>query len=220
MRLNLKSFLFALIAFVVFTGVVLYYFFSDFLFPHNLVQSWDHRQNIHDDHDSKIIANGLHSISAPLQNIECWINQEYSIPCKHSTENHEVYVPFSFLRSYFDINGAMVSVTSSSIIDNNNGGNSVVSRFAWSHSNAKINVPKGKYDTRGRFAYFENYNVEVNLMNKCIIFNCIVFIYNIFIGARSCQMHKCSRRCANKHAVGKKWILLSHSNRTVCFGAL
>lgn len=168
MRLNLKSFLFALIAFVVFTGVVLYYFFSDFLFPHNLVQSWDHRQNIHDDHDSKIIANGLHSISAPLQNIECWINQEYSIPCKHSTENHEVYVPFSFLRSYFDINGAMVSVTSSSIIDNNNGGNSVVSRFAWSHSNAKINVPKGKYDTRGRFAYFENYNVEVRDRVKCI----------------------------------------------------
>lgn len=168
MRLNLKSFLFALIAFVVFTGVVLYYFFPDFLFPHHLVQSWDHR-NIHDTYDSNIISSELKSIAAPLQNIECWINQEYSIPCKHSTENHEVYVPFSFLRSYFDINGAIVTVTSSSINDNNNNeGDGVVSRFAWSHSNAKVNVPKGKYNTRGRFAYFENYNVEVRDRVKCI----------------------------------------------------
>ncbi|XP_018796093.1 PREDICTED: D-glucuronyl C5-epimerase [Bactrocera latifrons] len=169
MRLNLKSFLFALIAFVVLTGVVLYYFFADFLFPHNLVHSWDRRLSIRDGYDSNIIGNGLNSISAPLENIECWINQEYSIPCKQSTENHEVYVPFSFLRNYFDINGAMVSTTSSSLNDNsNNRGDSVVPRFAWSHSNAKVNVPKGKYDTRGRFAYFENYNVEVRDRVKCI----------------------------------------------------
>ncbi|XP_049317440.1 D-glucuronyl C5-epimerase B [Bactrocera dorsalis] len=169
MRLNLKSFLFALIAFVVLTGIVLYYFFPDFLFPHNLVHSWDRRLSIRDGYDSNIIGDGLNSISAPLQNIECWINQEYSIPCKQSTENHEVYVPFSFLRNYFDINGAMVSTTSSSLNDNsNNRGDSVVPRFAWSHSNAKVNVPKGKYDTRGRFAYFENYNVEVRDRVKCI----------------------------------------------------
>ncbi|XP_054738605.1 D-glucuronyl C5-epimerase B [Anastrepha obliqua] len=169
MRLNLKNFLFALIAFVVFTGVVLYLFFPDFLFPHNLVRSWDRRLN----KDSTFVSStndDTHALfSAPLQNIECWINQEYSIPCKHSSENNEVYVPFSFLRSYFDISGAMLAVTSSSVNDNsNNGDDNMVPRFAWMHSNAKVNVPKGKYDTRGRFAYFENYNVEVRERVKCI----------------------------------------------------
>uniref|UniRef100_W8AM00 heparosan-N-sulfate-glucuronate 5-epimerase n=1 Tax=Ceratitis capitata TaxID=7213 RepID=W8AM00_CERCA len=169
MRLNIKNFLFALIAFVVFTGVVLYYFFPDFLFPHNLVQSWDRRLSVNHGYNPNIIGDGSRSLSAPLQNIECWINQEYSIPCKHSTENNEVYVPFSFLRSYFDVSGVMLATTTSSVNDNiNNADDNALPRFAWSHSNAKVNVPKGKYDTRGRFAYFENYNVEVRERVKCI----------------------------------------------------
>ncbi|XP_017460616.1 PREDICTED: D-glucuronyl C5-epimerase [Rhagoletis zephyria] len=169
MRLNLKNFLYALIAFVVFTGAVLYFFFPDFLFPHNFVQHWDRRLKKGNSLGSNTIDDNQSLLSTPLQNIECWINQEYSIPCKHSAENNEVYVPFSFLRSYFDINGGMLAVTSSSINDKSvNGDDNIVPRFAWVHSNAKINVPKGKYDSRGRFAYFENYNVEVRDRVKCI----------------------------------------------------
>ncbi|XP_023036853.1 D-glucuronyl C5-epimerase isoform X2 [Drosophila willistoni] len=97
-----------------------------------------------------------------LQDIECSINQEYNIHCKRDEIDNEVYVPFSFLHQYFDVNGALstTSVGGSSVAD--------VARFDWMHSNAKINLPKGKYDPHGVFMYFENYNVEVRDRVKCI----------------------------------------------------
>lgn len=41
-------------------------------------------------------------------------------------------------------------------------------RFDWAHSNAKVNYPKGTYDPKGIFMYFENYNVEMRDRVKCI----------------------------------------------------
>lgn len=41
-------------------------------------------------------------------------------------------------------------------------------RFEWSHSYSKVVSPKGKYDPRGVFMYFENYNVEVRERVKCV----------------------------------------------------
>lgn len=41
-------------------------------------------------------------------------------------------------------------------------------RFEWSHSYSKVYYPKGKYDSRGVFMYFENYNVEVRDRVKCV----------------------------------------------------
>ncbi|XP_066584314.1 D-glucuronyl C5-epimerase B isoform X2 [Prorops nasuta] len=41
-------------------------------------------------------------------------------------------------------------------------------RFEWLHSYSKIMSPKGKYDPRGVFMTFENYNVEVRERVKCI----------------------------------------------------
>ena len=41
-------------------------------------------------------------------------------------------------------------------------------RFEWSHSYSKVYYPKGKYDPRGVFMYFENYNVEVRDRVKCV----------------------------------------------------
>lgn len=41
-------------------------------------------------------------------------------------------------------------------------------RFEWSHSYSKVYYPKGKYDPRGVFLYFENYNVELRERVKCI----------------------------------------------------
>lgn len=41
-----------------------------------------------------------------LNDIDCSINDEYSVPCKQ--EKGEVYVPFSFLRKYFEVYGKVV----------------------------------------------------------------------------------------------------------------
>lgn len=41
-------------------------------------------------------------------------------------------------------------------------------RFEWSHSYSKVYHPKSKYDPRGVFTTFENYNVEVRDRVKCI----------------------------------------------------
>lgn len=92
----------------------------------------------------------------PTEEIDCFINQEYSISCRK--EGDEVYLPFSFLHKYFEVYGTLSSV------DGSNG----VSRFDWSHSYGKVNYPKGQYDPRGVFTYFENYNVEMRDRVKCV----------------------------------------------------
>lgn len=71
--------------------------------------------------DSKIIKSSKFSDTHP---IDCIINDEYPISCLKG-ENEEVYVPFSFLKKYFEINGKITS--------NEVGAES----FAWQHSYSK-----------------------------------------------------------------------------------
>ncbi|XP_061711746.1 D-glucuronyl C5-epimerase [Cydia pomonella] len=85
--------------------------------------------------------------------IECSINGEYSIACRRDQD--DVYVPFNFIRKYFEIYGKVTSVDG-------------VEKFEWSHSYSKIYHPKKKYDPRGTFVTFENYNVEVRDRVKCV----------------------------------------------------
>ncbi|XP_055855063.1 D-glucuronyl C5-epimerase B [Episyrphus balteatus] len=145
MRLNLKAALLCLCIAVFVITLSWYMRCSDFSLPHVLVRRWD--RGIYD-------SNSISSaVSGQNQDIDCLINQEYTIHCKR--ENEEVYVPFSFLRSYFEVSGALSTENQ-------------VTRFNWTHSSAKINYPKGKYDSRGLFMYFENYNVEVRERVKCI----------------------------------------------------
>ncbi|XP_015598441.1 D-glucuronyl C5-epimerase B isoform X2 [Cephus cinctus] len=87
------------------------------------------------------------------QEIDCYINGGYSIGCRK--EGDEVYVPFSFIHKYFEIYGKLA------IYDG-------LERFEWLHSYSKIVSPKGKYDSRGVFMTFENYNVEVRERVKCV----------------------------------------------------
>lgn len=89
----------------------------------------------------------------PTEEIDCFVNQEYSISCRK--EGDEVYLPFSFLHKYFEVYGSLSSVDGSD-------------RFDWSHSYGKVNYPKGPYDSRGIFGFFENYNVEMRDRVKCI----------------------------------------------------
>ncbi|XP_038215750.1 D-glucuronyl C5-epimerase B [Zerene cesonia] len=84
---------------------------------------------------------------------ECVINGEYSVACRR--DHDEVYLPFSFIRKYFEVYGKISSTDG-------------VEKFEWSHSYSKIYHPKKKYDPRGTFTTFENYNVEVRDRVKCI----------------------------------------------------
>ncbi|XP_069683353.1 D-glucuronyl C5-epimerase B [Periplaneta americana] len=87
------------------------------------------------------------------EEIDCHINGEYSVGCRK--EGGEIYVPFSFLHKYFEVYGKLATYDG-------------YERFEWSHSYSKVYYPKGKYDPRGVFMYFENYNVEVRERVKCV----------------------------------------------------
>lgn len=86
--------------------------------------------------------------------IDCIINNDLIIGCKK--EGGEIFLPFSFIKKYFEVYGKLVTYDG-------------VERFEWSHNSYnKIYYPKGKYDPRGVFMYFENYNVEMRDRVKCI----------------------------------------------------
>ena len=85
--------------------------------------------------------------------LDCRINGDSKIGCLK--EGDEVYLPFSFLREYFEIYGTF-SRRDSKL------------QFEWSHSYSKIYRPKGTYDPRGVFMHFENYNVENRDRVKCV----------------------------------------------------
>uniref|UniRef100_A0A1A9VX68 heparosan-N-sulfate-glucuronate 5-epimerase n=1 Tax=Glossina austeni TaxID=7395 RepID=A0A1A9VX68_GLOAU len=180
MRLNLKAVLLFLTVIVMVITCAVYMRCVEFTFPQDLVKRWDRRlyavgnaDLLHDQLDGS--DDGRGSIAASdgvnlqeLQDIECIINQEYTVHCKRDGDNHEVYVPFSFLRHYFDISGTMSSPASPLTTIDGNSDSHAQSKFLWMHSTAKINIPKGKYDSRGVFMYFENYNVEIRDRVKCI----------------------------------------------------
>lgn len=149
---------------------------AEFTFPRDLVRHWDPKLyavgSSSDFINNNIGEEGLNAgegaasdNSVPLQDIKCLINQEYTISCKRDEEAREIFVPFSFLRTYFDISGSMSNPSSPQTLEGNNDVLAAVAtgpQFLWMHSTAKINVPKAKYDPRGLFMYFENYNVEVS----------------------------------------------------------
>ncbi|KAK0174354.1 hypothetical protein PV327_010136 [Microctonus hyperodae] len=87
------------------------------------------------------------------QEIDCNINGGYLVGCRR--EGDEVYIPFSFIRKYFEVYGKIVTSDG-------------LKRFEWLHSYSKIASPKSKYDSRGVFMTFQNYNVEVRDRVKCI----------------------------------------------------
>lgn len=85
--------------------------------------------------------------------IDCYINQEYTIGCRK--EGDEIYMPFSFIKKYFEVYGSLSSVDG-------------VTHFDWNYSYGKVNLPRSIYDPKGIYLYFENYNVEVRDRVLCI----------------------------------------------------
>ncbi|KAK8779584.1 hypothetical protein V5799_019071 [Amblyomma americanum] len=87
------------------------------------------------------------------QEIKCLINDDYAVPCRK--EGPEVYVPFSFVRKYFDVYGKVAYRDGKEVLD-------------WQHSYSKVMAPTSPYQTAGPFLWFENYNVAVRDRVKCI----------------------------------------------------
>lgn len=69
-------------------------------------------------------------------------------------EGSEVFVPFNFVRKYFDIYGKFEDVGET--------------RFLWSHSYSKIFLPSTPYTFDGPFMSFANYQVETRERVKCV----------------------------------------------------
>ncbi|XP_059620209.1 D-glucuronyl C5-epimerase B [Phlebotomus argentipes] len=141
MRLNLK-FVLGLLCLVVLATFSLWTQCGDSALGRSLVPKWDRRS-----------FSGGQQQPDQTEEIDCFINQEYTISCRK--EGDEVYLPFSFLHKYFEVYGSLSTVDGTT-------------RFDWAHSYGKVNYPKSVYDPRGIFMYFENYNVEMRDRVKCI----------------------------------------------------
>ncbi|XP_046606009.1 D-glucuronyl C5-epimerase B [Neodiprion virginianus] len=142
MRVNLKTLLLVLVASVCSSLLTLWYYCG--LKNSDWKSTLQYKHSVLDRASNELPGN---------EEIDCYINGEYSIGCRK--EGDEVYLPFSFIHKYFEIYGKLATYDG-------------LQRFEWSHSYSKLVSPKGKYDPRGVFMYFENYNVEVRERVKCV----------------------------------------------------
>lgn len=85
--------------------------------------------------------------------IDCMINDEYPIDCRH--EGAEVFLPFSFIQSYFEVYGKMET-------------SDKYQRLEFQHSNSKVHPPRQNYSPGSVFMSFEHYHVEERDRVKCI----------------------------------------------------
>ncbi|XP_025407635.1 D-glucuronyl C5-epimerase [Sipha flava] len=141
MRLNVRTF------FLVFSTLILVC----------MVTFWSNCSN---SNFSTLSNNEKPNFEALLQNvqdvipIDCFINgNNNKVDCL--LKNSIVYIPFSFLKNYFEIYGKIIE------IDNKKS-------FHWSHSYSKIYHQNGKYNSKGVFTNFQNYKVEERDRVKCV----------------------------------------------------
>ena len=90
-----------------------------------------------------------------FQSIDCLINEEINIECIKTLNEDSVYIPFAFIKKYFEINGKMVKKEGKQI-------------FEWNHSYSKVYFPQQSYDSSLSFLWFDNYNVEVRDRVRCV----------------------------------------------------
>ena len=90
----------------------------------------------------------------PYQSIEVLVNGDRKIEGRF--EKDEVYIPFSFIKNYFEIDGRLVD-------------DSFGKKFEWRHTTYDYFTPSTPtYNPRGSFMWFVNYNVEGRSRVKCI----------------------------------------------------
>ncbi len=92
--------------------------------------------------------------SISYKNIQVLVNGETKIQGR--LENKEVYIPFSFIKDYFEIEGKIVR-------------DDFGKQFHFRHTSFEYFTPTTKtYDPHGSFLWFVNYNVEGRPRVKCI----------------------------------------------------
>lgn len=111
MRLNLKVVLACLCLAVFFVTISFWSRCSDLSLPKSFLPKWDQRIydgilnwilefNVQNDNYICLFA-GVPPASDSMEEIDCLINQEYTVSCRR--EGDEIYVPFSFLHDYFEV---------------------------------------------------------------------------------------------------------------------
>ncbi|XP_041378437.1 D-glucuronyl C5-epimerase B-like [Gigantopelta aegis] len=87
--------------------------------------------------------------------IDCIINGEYNRPVKCRRDNGDIYVPFDFIKNYFEVYGKL---------ETGDG----YEHLAFSHVNSMVHPPRNTYSPSGIFMSFEFYHVEERDRVKCI----------------------------------------------------
>lgn len=91
-----------------------------------------------------------------IQRIDAIVNGEKKFEAR--LDGDEAYVPFSFVKKYFDIYGELQELDGRTVLD-------------WRHSYSEIHgsiKPGIGYETKGPFLWFETYHVEGRTRVKCI----------------------------------------------------
>ncbi|KAI8795366.1 D-glucuronyl C5-epimerase [Biomphalaria glabrata] len=85
--------------------------------------------------------------------LECNINSETTIKCRR--EGNEIYMPFSFIKNYFEVFGEVQETDG-------------YERFEFHHSNSIVHPPRPTYTPGSVFMAFDYYNVENRDRVKCV----------------------------------------------------
>uniref|UniRef100_A0A2S2P5K8 heparosan-N-sulfate-glucuronate 5-epimerase n=1 Tax=Schizaphis graminum TaxID=13262 RepID=A0A2S2P5K8_SCHGA len=139
MRLNIRTLFLVISTFIIICTVSL----------------WSNCSNQTFDTFSKNIKPNYESLVQNIKPIDCLINGN-TIHVDCLLKNSTVFIPFSFLKNYFEVYGKIIET------DENK------KKFLWSHSYSKIYHQNGKYDSRGVFTNFQNYKVEERDRVKCV----------------------------------------------------
>lgn len=94
--------------------------------------------------------------SVPYETIDVVVNGgEKKIEGRIDIENNEPYVPFSFVKNYFEIYGGVQKIDKSRVLE-------------WRHSYSDIHEITQEYDPKGSFLWFQGYHVEGRQRVICI----------------------------------------------------
>ena len=92
----------------------------------------------------------------PFQKLDIYVNGERTIEGRLDSEKDEAFVPFSFVKEYFEIYGDVK-------IDENDR-----QFLEWKHSYSEVKHLDAKYNHKGPFLWFRHYHVEGRSRVKCI----------------------------------------------------
>lgn len=89
------------------------------------------------------------------ETIDVIVNGEKKLEGRVDTNSNEAYVPFSFVKNYFEIYGDVKKSEKRKVLE-------------WKHCYSEIHETNGPYDPKGPFLWFQGYHVEGRQRVLCI----------------------------------------------------